>query len=148
MAQSTDQADDQGPAADVPYGPLKGKANLHPRYGSLGKNRPLGPGEFVASPDGGWESEMTYSPPYQGKFAVLPGLWLLNGVPTHVEEDQAIELAQASGLNWPMFDTQDAANDWAKAREDIWEKTPFGRSDAQAPLWSRPWPPNTGPGRQ
>jgi hypothetical protein len=142
MAQSSAPPDDKGPAAKVPYGALKGQPHLLPQqYGSLGANRPLGPGEFVGTPDGNWESEMTYSVPIGGKWSVVPGLWLMNGVPTHVNEDQAQQLAQQSGLNWPTFDNEQQANQFADQREAIWEKTPFGRSNAQQPLWSRPWPP-------
>ena len=145
MAQLSDPADQPGPAARIPYGPLKGRARLLPQYGNLGTNRPLGPGEFVAAPEGSWESEMTYTLPMGGKWSVVPGLWLMNGVPTHVTEDQATALAQASGLVWPMFGSEDEANQFANQREQTWQRTPFGRSDMQKPLWSRKWPPASTP---
>lgn len=141
MAPSSDQPDNQGPAAKIGHGPVQGKAMLRPEFQSLGRNRPFGPGEYLHLPDGNWASEMTYSLPYQGKFAVLPGLWLMNGVPTHVSEDQATELAQQSGLQWPTFDTQENADQYANQREARWQTTPFGRSDYYPALWSRPWPP-------
>lgn len=112
-----------------------------PHFGSLGQNRPFGPGEYLHLPNGSWASEMTYTLPYQGKYAVLPGLWLKNGVPHHVTEDEAIELAQQSGLNWPMFDQEAHAEQYATQREQRWQTAPFGRSDFYPPLWSRQWPP-------
>jgi len=133
---------DRGPAADIPFGPLQGaRATLLPQFQGLGRTRPLGPGEYVGLANRGWGSEMTYTLPYQGQWAVLPGLWLMNGVPTHVTEDQALELAQASGLNWQTFADEEAAKQFADQREAFWQTAPYGRSDLQPPLWSRPWPP-------
>jgi hypothetical protein len=135
------QFSDPGPAAQVPYGPLQGQPHLLPQFSNLGTNRPLGPGEYVAAPGGSWESEMTYTVPMGDKWAVVPGLWLMNGVPHRLTEDQAAELAQQSGLVWPDFGSQDEAEKFATEREATWEKTPFGRSDLQQPLWTRRWPP-------
>lgn len=142
----SDPPDDAGPAAEVPYGPLTGKLRHYPAYDHLGKVRPLGPGEYVAAPDGSWESEMTYTVPLGKQWAVVPGLWLKNGVPTHVTEDEAAKLATSSGLNWATFPDETQANAFANQREAIWQKTPFGRSDHQKPLWSLKWPPPGGQG--
>jgi hypothetical protein len=91
--------------------------------------------------DGSWASEMSYTLQLGNQWAVVPGLWVINGVPTRVSEDQAAELAQQSGLVWRTFPDERAASDFALQRENVWEKTPQGRSDMQTPLWSRPWPP-------
>jgi hypothetical protein len=133
---------DQGPAAQIPLGPVKGKFYSRPElFNQLGRVRPLGPGEYVDM-DGNWASEMTYTLRLGNHWSVVPGLWVINGVPTRVNEDQAIELAQQSGLIWPTFKNSQEADKFAIAREAIWEKTPHGRSDQQKPLWSKKWPPN------
>lgn len=134
-------ANDQGPAAKIPLGRVQGQPFLLPQYGNLGQTRPLGPREYIRLPDGGWASEMTYTVRLGNQWAVVPGLWIINGVPTRVDEDQAPELAQQSGLNWRTFPDKKSADDYAVQREQIWQTTPFGRSDMQPPLWSRRWPP-------
>lgn len=112
---------------------------LLPHYNSLGATRPLGPGEAVRLPDGGITSEETYTVPLPtGKWVVIPGLWLVNGVPTHVTEDQATHLAMSSGLDWPYsFDTQEQADAYTIQREAVWEKTPqaLDMTTAQPALW-------------
>lgn len=131
-----------GPAAGIPFGPLKGRPFLLGHYNELGKVRPFGPGEYVATSDGSWANEMTSTVQFpNGKWGVVPGLWLVNGTPTHVDEDQALEYAQQSGLNWPMFATQPEAEKFSINREQVWQRVPHGRSDMQSPLWSRQWPP-------
>lgn len=129
------------------YGPqqLRGQMNLLPQYQSLGNIRPLGPGEYVQHPDPvtgrpAISSEETITVPYQGKWAVLPSLWLVNGRAMVVDENTAVQYAQASGLNWPMFNSENEGNDWAEQREKQWYQS-GGRTDTQPPLWSRPWPP-------
>ena len=134
-------APDQGPATEFPVGPVQGKANLLPQFGNLGQIRPFGPGEYLDMGDKGWASEMTYTLPYNGQWSVLPGLWVVNGVPTRVTEDQATQYAQQSGLVWPSFENEELANQYANQREATWQKTPMGRSDMQPSLWSRKWPP-------
>lgn len=123
------------------FGPLQGKATLLPQYSNLGQNRPFGPGEYLALPNGGWANEMSYTLPMNNQWSVIPGLWMMNGVPTRVSEDQALELAQQSGLTWRSFADQKAAEQFANQREALWQKAPYGGSHAQQPLWSRPWPP-------
>ena len=79
--------------------------------------------------------------PYQGKWAVLPSLWIVHGQPMTVDEDTAAQYAQQSGLNWPTFNSEAEGNVFADQREQRWQQVPFGRTDLQMPLWSRPWPP-------
>jgi hypothetical protein len=146
MAQSSEQPDDDGPAADIPLGPVKGRVRVHSRYNSLGRIRPFGPGEGVDMGGGNYANEMTWTTQLGDKWSVIPGLWLINGVPTKVDEDQAAEYAQASGLNWPLFDSQKEADAFAQQREAFWESQGLNHdTTAQAPLWSRPWPPNVTP---
>ena len=130
---------------DIPLGPVTGKLNVLAQYNHLGPIRPFGPGEYVAIPNPtggppGMTSEESLTVPYQGRWAVVPGLWLVHGVPTKVSEDQAAAYAQRSGLNWPMFDSSQAGDAYAKARELIWERTPQGRTDMQPALWNQPQP--------
>lgn len=129
---------------EQPYGPVPGRFTRLPQYDQLGSIRPLGPGESVLLPNGSSSSEetVTVQAP-NGQWLVIPGLWSINGVPTKVEDDQALEFAQRSGLIWPTFDNENWANQYAKHRENIWERTPLGRTDMQPPLWSRRWPPST-----
>lgn len=129
------------------YGPqqLYGQQHLLPQYQSLGNIRPLGPGEFIQhnNPVTGEptiSSEETVTVPYQGRWAVLPSLWMVNGHAMVVDEDTAAQYAQASGLNWRTFNSQGEAETWAKQREQNWYRS-GGRTDTQPPLWSRPWPP-------
>jgi hypothetical protein len=131
-----------GPAEKYPVGPLQGQPFLRPQYDNLGATRPLGPGEYVKLPDGSWASEMTNTVQLQnGQWAVVPGLWIINGVPMRVDEDQSAQLADQSGLTWRTFPDEPSAEAYANQREQIWQTTPFGRSDMQQPLWSRTWPP-------
>lgn len=140
-AQMAQQASERVRALQT--GPIAGaQPHLNSYYNQLGNTRPLGPGEWIRMPDGSSASEETYTTQFRdGRWAVVPGLWLINGVPTHVSGDQAAELAQRSGLNWPMFPSSEAGDAFANQREIIWEQTPTGRTDLQQPLWSRPWPP-------
>jgi hypothetical protein len=133
--------DEPGPAAGIPLGPLPGKLNRLPQYDHLGDVRPFGPGEYLSNPDGSWSSEMTTSVPVNNQWWVVPTLWMVNGVPHRVSEDQAAEYAQQSGLVWPTFDSPNLAQHFSRRRETIWQGTPVGRSDMQRSLWSRPWPP-------
>jgi hypothetical protein len=148
MAQSTGASDQalaqrgQEETERQPFGPLKGKATLSPRYDNLGKIRPLGPGEFVSLDGGGMANEMSWTVEMgNNQWGVVPGLWVVNGIPTHVPAPIAQQYARQSNLNWPTFGSEEDANKWAEQREAIWEKTPHGRTDMQQPLWSRKWPP-------
>jgi hypothetical protein len=125
---------------EIPLGPIKGRLHRLPQYENLGQVRPFGPGEWVQMSSGAMTSEESVTIPYNNRWAVVPGLWLVNGVPTKVNEDQATEYAQQSGLQWPEFDTENLANQFANHREAIWERTPQGRTDMQRALWSRKFP--------
>jgi hypothetical protein len=129
---------------EIPYGPLKSKQQrlLPNQYGNLGAIRPLGPGEAVQMIDGGITSEETWTVQMpNGKWSVIPGLWLVNGVPTKVTEDQARQYAIQSKLNWPYtYDTLPEADAYAQQREAIWEKTPqaLDMTTGQPALWAKP----------
>lgn len=143
MSDLTQQAE-QGRerVRQTPYGPIQGgKLTRLPQFDSLGKIRPFGPGEFIRMPDGSFANEESWTVPVGNQWWVVPGLWMVNGVATHVNEDQATEYAQQSGLNWPMFADQQKADAFAQQRESIWQTVPQGRTDMQQPLWSRKWPP-------
>src|SRR5215469_4796399 len=131
MAQSSAQPESPGPAAQIPFGPLKGRAQLLPQFANLGRVRPFGPGEYVDLGNSGMANEMTYTTQLGNQWAVVPGLWLVNGVPTRVTEDQATEYAQQSGLIWPTFKSLEEADQFAQQREAVWQKTPHGRTDMQ-----------------
>lgn len=127
---------------EIPFGPVKGALRSLPQFENLGQVRPFGPGEYLETGPGSMASEMSVTVPYENnQWAVLPGLWIVNGVPTRINEDQATEYAKQSGLIWPTFPSQDEADKFATEREAVWEKTPHGRTDLQRPLWSRKWPP-------
>lgn len=126
-----------GPAAEIPYGPVKGDLNLLPQFNDLGSTRPFGQGEFLKMPNGSITSEETYTVPVGNKWYVVPGLWLIDGVPTHVTEDQAIDLMQQSNLDWPnAYDTLEEADKYSIDREQHWEDNP-GQTMSQVSLWRR-----------
>ncbi len=132
--QPTSGAEKPGPAAEIPFGPVKGVLTLLPQFGTGNQTRPFGPGESIALPNGMTANEMTWTVPIGKRWAVVPGLWLINGVPTHLNEDQAAEMAVRSGLEWPFtFDTEKEANTYAEHREDFWQKTQD--TTQQPPLW-------------
>jgi hypothetical protein len=119
---------------------LGGQLRTLPQFDALGSTRPFGPGEYVMNKNGSWSSEysVTVEDPRQpGRYMVVPSLWLQNGKPTILSEDQAAQTAAQSGLNFPTFDSEQAAEAFANQRENIWQQTPVGRSDAQTPLWSQ-----------
>jgi hypothetical protein len=107
----------------------------NPLYDFLGATRPLGPGEHVTNTIGQQANEMDYNPPV-APYMVVPGLWMVNGIPTHVTEDQALALAKQSGLNFPTFPTQAQSDQFVNQREANWEKNP--NTWSQPPLWSKP----------
>lgn len=120
-------------------GTLPGKPILDPLIAPNvpnGAPRPFAPGEMVENPGGSWSSEITVTTPLDGKWAVLPSLWLVDGKPTRVSEDQATEFAKRSGLNFKTFDTEAQADQFSTDRESTWQKV--GRKGARSvpPLWS------------
>jgi hypothetical protein len=136
--QQTQQIQNQGPAAEIPYGPVQGELNLLPQYNDLGPTRPFGQGEYLKMPNGAITSEETYTAgPIEGKYHVIPGLWLKNGVPHHVTEDEAVELMEQSGLDWPhSYDTLEEADKYSVDREQHWQDHP-GQTKSQESLWKR-----------
>ena len=101
--------------------------------------RPLGPGEYVAQAGGGVGSEedVTVDQPGTNRAWLIPSLWLVNGVPTHVDSQTARTYALLSGLNYPSFQNYKQADAFANLREGIWEGTPEGNTSLQPPLWTR-----------
>lgn len=137
-----------GEDMDFPVGPLKGQLHLLPQFNDLGNVRPMGPGEYIdyrgqpplpGNPS--WDSEQTYTVQHGNQWMVVPGLWLKNGQAHHVDEEEALSNALATGLVFPSFGSQQEADKFTEEREKAWEPVPFGKSDAQPPLWSRRWPP-------
>lgn len=112
------------PAGFIP-GTLQLNKDLAPTV-PAGAARPFAPGEFVRNPDGSWSSEETItvqSPSFNGgKPTVLPTLWLKDGKPYVARDEQeAVQLAQESGLTWQSFPTLDAADKFAVDREAAWQ---------------------------
>jgi len=141
-AQVQADADAMMSGVDEPHlGPMRGDVYLLSHFNQLGPIRPFGPGEYVDRGSGLWSSEETRTVPYGDGYAVVPGLWLVHGKPVMVDDAQAAAYAQQSGLNWPTFPDQASADAFADQREAKWQHVPIGRSDMQAPLWSRVWPP-------
>lgn len=127
-------------------GPMQGKAFLNPLVAPSvpsGAARPLGPGEYVQNPDGSWSNEITTTvekgaaPTLNGgKPSVVPTLWVINGVPTRVDEDTAAELAAKSGLQFPSFDSNDQAEKFADQRESNWQTVAPQQSAKVPALWT------------
>jgi hypothetical protein len=105
-----------------------------------GAARPFAPGEAVQNPNGGWSSEISATiehPTQPGKWALVPSLWLKDGKPYVVHNsDEAADLARASGLQWPAYDTSDAADAAADAREQKWQGMTTDQARGVAPLWT------------
>lgn len=126
------------------FGPLPGELHLNEKLAPrvTGSARPLAPGEYLKNPDGSWSSEMSYTlaDPALNKGAPtnVPGMWIVDGRPVHVSEDQAAALAAKSGLSWPAFGSLDEANAAAAAREAEWQKLEPKSASRLAPLWSQP----------
>lgn len=109
---------------------IPGTVNLNPTLAPTvpeGAARPLAPGEWVQNPNGSWSNEisMTVSGDKSfndGKPTVIPSLWIKDGKPyVAANEDEATELAKASGLEWPSFADQAAAEKFANQREAGWQ---------------------------
>lgn len=136
-----------GEDAQFPVGRLPGRLYTLPQFNNLGRIRPFGPGEYIDTRgqnlpgNPSWDSEesVTIQRP-DGKWTVIPGLWIVDGQAHHVTEDQALQYATQSGLIYPTFDTQQQAEKFTADRENKWQGIPFGRSDMLPPLWSRPLP--------
>jgi hypothetical protein len=116
---------------------LAGEHHLLPKYDNLGTTRPLGPGEYIKNTDGSWSNEYSTTVQLGDKWSVVPTLWLKNGKPTILTEDQAADTAKQSGLTFQSFPDESAAEAFSQQRENKWQQIPMGRSDMQPPLWSR-----------
>jgi len=143
-------AQGQQATAEIPVGPLKvGQSRFLPnQFSRLGNTRPLGPGEAVQLQGGGITSEETYTQQMpNGQWAVIPGLWLINGVPTKVSPEQATQLAVQSGLTWTFsFPSEEQADAYATHREAVWERTPqaLDMTTSQPALWAMSGQPTGG----
>jgi hypothetical protein len=115
-----------GPAAKIPFGVLPyTRLRTDPTLGFSG-SRPFGPGEFMTNPNGSWSSEMSSTVQFPDQsWGVVPGLWLDNGKPTHVDEDEAarraLEFEQRSGNQFQRFPDVNAAEAYSNQREDMWQ---------------------------
>lgn len=124
-------------------GTMPGMVHLNPSIApqvSNGAPRPFAPGEWVDNPDGSWSSEITVTvtnPALNGgKPTVIPGMWLVNGQPQRVSEDQATAYAKASGLNFPSFNSLAAADTFANNRESVWHGVKPQEASKIPPLWA------------
>ena len=72
-----------------------------------------------------------------GSWLNVPSLWLKNGRPyvAH-DEDEAIGLANASGLDFPAYGSEKEANDAATDRENAWQGIKPQQASKIAPLWT------------
>ncbi len=136
-------------------GYLAGKMHANDQGGLLSSvtgnaPRPFARGEYMDNPDGSWSSEMTYTvndPRYGvnpdfngGRPTVLPGLWIKDGKPYHATEDEAMQMAIASGLHFPSYPNATQAEDVANAREAGWQNIPRQNASMGAPLFLPPLP--------
>lgn len=140
----------QAPARPLPSaGVLPGTLHLNPQLAPsvpAGSPRPFAPGEWIQNPNGSWSSEIstTLSDPHLagGRPVNIPTLWLVNGKPERVSEDQAVQYAIQSGLPWRSYSSMQAADAAARQREAEWQKVQPGPSAAEVPSL---WAPNPSP---
>jgi hypothetical protein len=78
---------------------------------------------------------------------VVPGLWLHDGVPVHLNEDEAARRAHGfsmqEGVPFPQFPDEKSANAFAVQREKAWQG--FKPGDKVPPLYELSGQPDTGP---
>jgi hypothetical protein len=154
LGQATQYGNDPTNVADTnqmpAIGPMPGTAVLNPSVAPQvpdGAARPMGPGEHVKNPDGSWSNEITTTtdpgavPALNGgQPTVIPTLWVINGVPTRVDEDTAAQLAVQSGLAFPSFKTPQEAESFSSQRESNWQNVAPENSGSVPSLWSAPTP--------
>lgn len=124
-------------------GVLPGKVFLNSKLAPTvpdGSPRPFAPGEYVQNPDGSWSSEITATVKdkrlNRGRPTNIPTLWLVNGKPVRVSEDQAADYAAQSQLPFESYHSMKAAEFASNEREKTWQ-TVNPQSAAQVPsLWS------------
>lgn len=128
---------------DLPdIGVLPGELHLDPKRAPIvkGNARPFAPGEYLLNPNGSWSSEIsttTQDPSFNNGLATtIPTLWLIDGKPTRVTEDDALELAKQSGLNFKGYKDMNEANKASQDREDAWQTIHPEQASRVAPLWN------------
>jgi len=105
-----------------------------------GAARPFAPGEYYLHNPGvndELSSEMTMTVQQaDGRWINIPGFWLKNGKPyVAADEDEALSLAEGSGLKFIDYPSEKAAVAAAEDREAIWQKTPVDSLHTVSPLW-------------
>lgn len=125
-------------------GVLQGKAMLNPALAPKvpeGAPRPFAMAEHVINPDGSVSNEISITVQDKslngGKPTLLPSLWVVDGKPTRVNDDQAVQFAKQSGLSFKSFDTPEAAEKFAVDRETAWQTTRPEDAGKVEPLWSQ-----------
>lgn len=129
-------------------GPMQGQLFTNPQISPQvpqGAPRPFAPGEYVKNPDGSWSSEITgtieqgqYPELNGGRATIVPTLWIVNGVPTRVDEDTAASYAVQSGLPFQSFESNAAAEAYSQQREDLWQTMPPEQAGQVPSLWAPP----------
>jgi hypothetical protein len=127
---------------EVPdVGVLPGKVNLN-APAPPGSIRPFHQGEYLTNPNGSWSNEMSTTVAHpalnRGMPTNVPTLWLIDGKPTRVTDEQAAMLAAQSGLNFTAYPNAHAADQAATARENGWQNIEPSQSGTVAPLWTDP----------
>lgn len=129
-------------------GPMQGQLFLNAQIAPQvpeGAPRPFAPGEYVKNQDGSWSSEITgtieqgqYPELNGGKATIVPTLWIVNGVPTRVDEDTAAGYAVQSGLPFQSFDSNAAAEAYSQQRENLWQTIQPEQAGQIPALWAAP----------
>jgi hypothetical protein len=130
------------PGPGVIPGALQLNAKLAPAV-PQGAARPFAPGESVQNPDGSWSSEISVTVMHPelngGKPTVIPSLWIKDGKPyVAANEDEAAQLAKASGLEFPAFNTINDAEAFSNQREQMWQSVGPSGAAQIPPLWTAP----------
>lgn len=126
-------------------GYIPGSLNLDPKRAPAvpsGAARPFAPGEWLQNPDGGWSSEISVTTQMpDGKWAILPSLWLRDGKPYVAQnEDEVLELVQGSGLNFRTYASQQEADAASVEREAAWQRLSPQQAHTVPALWADPAP--------
>jgi hypothetical protein len=110
----------------------RGKLPRVPR----GAARPFGPEESVTNPDGSTSSEvsLTVTDPRLngGSATIVPSVWMVNGKPMRVSQDQAVDFAIRSGLRFRPHQSIEAADQWVTERHKG-----LDAGQQVAPLWEQ-----------
>jgi hypothetical protein len=115
----------------------------------VGTARPFDSGEWMVNPNGSWSSEMANTIQHpalnNGQPTNVPTLWIIDGKPTRVTDEQAAILAAKSGLNFPAYRSKQEAQEVATVRENNWQSTEPQNSGSVPTIWSRPPQPTPRP---